>query len=65
MKWGEYMKFYTVIEVADVLRVSESTIQSWVRAGKLKASKLGGTKTIRIRESDLIAFVDESKIKVD
>lgn len=47
------MKFYTPAEVADILKVAECTINTWVKSGKLKAVKLGGTKTIRISEQAL------------
>lgn len=39
---GERM--YTVAEVADRLRLHQQTIREWLRLGKLKGVRLGGTK---------------------
>lgn len=33
------MKYYTIREVAVILRFKERTIRQWIRDGKLKASK--------------------------
>jgi excisionase family DNA binding protein len=40
-------------EAAEYYGVHVQTVRSWIRAGKLPASKLAGQKSIRIRESDL------------
>ena len=39
---GERM--YTVPEVAERLRLHQQTIREWLRVGKLKGVRLGGTK---------------------
>lgn len=39
---GERM--YTVPEVADRLRLHQQTVREWLRLGKLKGIRLGGTK---------------------
>lgn len=44
-------------EVAEVLGVSRLTVVRWVRSGKLKGQKLG-KKTIRVKASDLEAFIN-------
>ena len=36
--------WWTVREVATELRVSEVTVQRWLRAGTLRGTRLGGTK---------------------
>ncbi|WMI81798.1 helix-turn-helix domain-containing protein [Anaerotignum sp. MB30-C6] len=56
------MKFYTTFEVADLLKVSERTIREWIRGGKLGATKLGGTKTVRISEDDLNKFLSDNRV---
>ena len=56
------MKFYTVVEVAEILKVTEGTIRDWIRKGKLGATKLGGTKTVRISEEDLTKFYNDNKV---
>ena len=55
----ENEKFYTSQEVADLLGLKLATIQKYVRDGKLKAVRLGGSrKIIRISETDLKAFTE-------
>lgn len=39
---GERM--YTVPEVAERLRLHQQTIREWLRSGKIKGIRLGGTK---------------------
>lgn len=50
-------KMYTVQEVAQQLRVSERTVRKWVEDGDLPAFHIG-KRGYRIRESDLIAFIE-------
>ncbi len=45
-------EYYTVEEVAELLRVSQPTIRRWIRAGTLRAERVGG-RTIRIRREDV------------
>ena len=47
-------KIMTLKEVAKILRVSERTIMRYLKAGKLKASKVGQW---RIKESNLEDFL--------
>ena len=48
----------TVSEVAARLRVSEYTIRNWLRAGRLKGYRPGGTKAgWRIKATNLAQFV--------
>ncbi|MGE4213178.1 MAG: helix-turn-helix domain-containing protein [Anaerotignaceae bacterium] len=56
------MKFYTVAEVASILKVAECTVSDWVRKGKLGAIKIGGTKTVRISDEDLKQFCEENRV---
>lgn len=56
---GERM--LTVREVSDRLRVPEATIRRWLRDGRLRGVRLGGTRLgYRIAESDVEAFVRAS-----
>ena len=50
------IKVYTVQEVADIMSVTRITVYSWIKAGKLKAKKIG--KYYRITEENLRAFID-------
>jgi len=53
---------YTVPEIAKRLRVTEWTVREWLRAGKLKGYRPGGTKTgWRVDEADLRGFIEASK----
>ena len=45
-------------EAAEYYGVHIQTVRSWIRSGKLPASKLAGQKSIRIRESDLQAVLE-------
>ena len=43
---------------AEICGVSVKTIWNWCREGKVKASKIGGKRNIRIKYADLIAYMD-------
>ncbi|MBM3775390.1 MAG: helix-turn-helix domain-containing protein [Acidobacteria bacterium] len=47
-------ELFTVAEVAGRLKVHPETIRDWLRTGRLKGIRLGGTKTgWRIPESEI------------
>lgn len=52
------MKFYTVNEVAEKFRVTPQTIRTYIRTGKLRASRIG--RPHLITEKALREFVAES-----
>lgn len=52
-------KFYTIEEIAELLKVSYLTVFRWIQAGKLSAYKVG--KGYRIEVSDLMSFLEKSK----
>ncbi len=52
-------KFYTIEEIAELLKVSYLTVFRWVKAGKLTAYKVG--KQYRIELNDLNNFLNNSK----
>lgn len=56
------MKLYTTFEVADILKVSERTVREWIRKKKLGATRLGGTKTVRVSEEDLKEFLNINRV---
>lgn len=58
------MRFYTVSEIGDMFKVSRDTVSEWIRKGKIGAVKIGGTKTVRISESDLNKFLADNRIVV-
>ena len=47
-------QLYTTDEVAKLLRVSQRTVQDWIRSGTLTAVRYG--RLLRIRQTDLAAF---------
>jgi len=49
-------KLLTIKEVAEILRVSGRSVNRYIEAGKLKASKIGQW---RIKQSDLDIFLDK------
>ena len=48
-------KFYTPVELSEILRVNKMTIYRYIRAGKIKAYKIG--KDYRIEESKYQRFL--------
>lgn len=54
-------EFYLVEELAERLRVSNMTIYRYIKAGKLKAFKIG--KEFRISEQEFNNFLGRAKTK--
>lgn len=52
-------QFYTIDEIAELLKISYLTVFRWVKAGKLSAYKVG--KQYRIDVQDLNKFLEKSK----
>ncbi len=50
-------KYYTIKEVADMLKVAYLTVYRWIQANKLIAVKAG--KQYRIRNSELNKFLEK------
>jgi len=57
----EQKEFYLVEELAKKLRVSNMTIYRYIKAGKLKAYKIG--KEFRINKEEFQRFLDKVKTK--
>lgn len=55
-------EFYTLHEVADLLKISYMTVFRWVKAGKLEAYQIG--KQYRVKQSTIDAFIEKKKVKV-
>lgn len=49
-------QYYTIEEVAKMLKVAYLTVYRWIRAGKMKAVKAG--KQYRITQSELDKFLN-------
>lgn len=58
----ENLKLYSINEVAEILNVSRVTVTKYIQDNKLKATKMGNKKQsrVRIKETDLKAFIDMS-----
>lgn len=54
-------EFYLVEELAEKLRVSNMTIYRYIKAGKVKAYKIG--KEFRIDKKEFNKFLDKVKTK--
>jgi excisionase family DNA binding protein len=50
-------KLLTIEEVSEILRVSTRSVNRYIEAGKLRASKIG---VWRIKQSDLNNFLNET-----
>lgn len=50
---AEMEQLYSPEEAADYLGVHVQTVRSWIRSGRLPASRLTGQRALRIRASDL------------
>lgn len=55
-------EFYTLHEVADLLKISYMTVFRWVKAGKLEAYQIG--KQYRVKQSTINTFIEKKKVKV-
>ena len=54
------MEYYGVREISQLLKVSEYTVAQWLRAGKIKGTKIGG-KFWRVRDDDLRMFIKKGE----
>ena len=52
-------QYYTIEEVAKMLKVAYLTVYRWIQSGKLVAYKAG--KQYRIKKSDLENFIEKKK----
>jgi len=56
----EEKEFYLVDELAKKLRVNRMTIYRYIKAGKLKANKIG--KEFRIERCDYTDFLKQTRV---
>ena len=52
------LEFYTINEVASLLKVSRATVERRIKDEELKSYKFGGN--IMIRKRDLMSFLDSA-----
>lgn len=53
--------FFTVKEIARLLRLNSLTIYEYIRSGRLSAIRFG--RNYRVAKSDLSHFIDKQKVK--
>jgi len=59
-------RLLTVREVAERLRSSPEAVRRWLRTGKLRGYRPGGTKLgYRVSESELQRFIASSEVATD
>jgi len=51
----EGIKFYTIPEIAEALKVTPQTIRAWIKQGKIKSQRIG--RPILITENNLKDFL--------
>lgn len=51
----EGIKFYTIPEVAEVLKVTPQTVRAYIKKGKIKSQRIG--RPILITENNLKQFL--------
>jgi len=51
-------RWLTVAEIVELLKVHENTVRRWLRSGKLPGRAFGGRTGYRVRESDLMKFLE-------
>ena len=57
-------QYYTIKEVAEILKVNERTISRWISDGKIQAVKIGGQgkgKPTRISEKEIEKLIKPIK----
>jgi excisionase family DNA binding protein len=55
-------EFLTVAEIAEQFKLNQQTVRNWITAGELAAVRLGARR-VRVRQSDLEAFLVASEIR--
>lgn len=51
-------RYWTVAEIAKLLKVSKPTVYDWIKHGKLRAAPLG-RQTMRVRDEELARFLKD------
>jgi excisionase family DNA binding protein len=55
--FAEFPEYVTIDEVAQMCNVSKSTVNNWIKDGRLKPSKNG--RVIRFPKTDIIALLQQ------
>lgn len=57
-------EWFTVSQIADLLKVKENTVRGWLKSGELRGRNFGGRTGWRVRASDLSAFLEDGDVKI-
>jgi len=60
-----YGPILDVAQVAQLLRLDPQTIRSMVNDGRLKASRLPGSRKFLFKLDDILALIDENVVQPD
>ena len=61
LRMSSIPKLYAPVEIAEMLSVSLRTVRKWISDGELAHTRLSTSeRLIRVREEDLIAFLNRS-----
>ena len=53
--------YLTVEQAANYLQLSQSSIRSYIRGGKLKAFRIAGRRKVLIQRDDLLALLEPAR----
>jgi excisionase family DNA binding protein len=57
-------RLYTVQEVAQRFKTTPETVRRWLRSGRLRGIRLGGTKLgYRVAESEIERFLRQGEVE--
>ena len=59
------MNLLTIQEVAETMKVSDSTVRRLIRRGRLAAYKVGDRGQLRVEERDLERYVAAQRVRVE
>jgi excisionase family DNA binding protein len=51
-------QLYSPEEAAEYLGIHVQTVRAWIRSGRLKAHRLAGQRSLRIKASDLMGVLE-------
>ncbi len=60
----EANRWYTIVEIVEMLSVHEQTVRRWLKAGELRGTLLGRKAGYRVLGNDLQAFLDARAVEV-
>ena len=58
---GSGRDYLTVEQAASYLQLSQSSIRSYIRDGKLKAFRIAGKRKVLIQRSDLLSLLEPAR----